>query len=204
MSQDSTELMPPEEAGSDHRKGQSFLRGLSTGSKFLFAILAVVLLVVILFAATKFFSSSSSTAPTFPSTGLPSSPQATATTAGTVTTFSGAYGNRDPFVPLVATTTTAASTPSSTTTTTPGGVVVPTTATTVVSQISLVSVSPVGTSPTAEVTVGSTSYPGLTVGTTFDSGAYKITAINQLTACATFTGGGSSRFQLCTGQAVLK
>ena len=204
MSQNSTELMAPEENPNDLAPKQGFFGRLSTGSKILLVILAVVLIIALVFAASKLFSSPSSTSPTLPPAGTPGTSEATTTTGATVTTFSGAYGNRDPFVPLVAATVTTTASASTTTTTAPSGVVVPTTATTVASQISLVSVSPVGTSPTAEVTVGSTSYPGLTVGTTFDSGAYKITAINQSTACATFTSGGSSSFQLCTGQAVLK
>ncbi|MDA8263204.1 MAG: hypothetical protein M0Z47_10295 [Actinomycetota bacterium] len=208
MSQNSTELMAPEEGGADPGSGQGFFGRLSSGSKVLLAILAVVLVIAIIFAVAKLFgsSNSSSTAPVLPPAGSPATSEATTTTTGgTATTFSGAYGNRDPFVPLVAATVvTSAPTASPTTTTAPSGVVVPTTATTVPSQISLVSVSPAGTSPTAEVSVGSTTYPGLTVGTTFANGAYKITSIDQSTACATFTGGGSSSFQLCTGQAVLK
>ncbi len=207
MSQNSTELIPRQEGDTDPGSGQGFFGRLSSGSKVLLVILAIVLVIAIIFAVSKLVSSpTGSSSPTLPPAGTPGTSEATTTTAGgTVTTFSGAYGNRDPFVPLVAATVTTVQSVSTTTTTTaPGGVVVPTTATTVPSQISLVSVSPVGASPTAEVSVGSTSYPGLTVGTSFANGAYKITAINQSTACATFTGGGSSSFQLCTGQAVLK
>ena len=204
MSQNSTELIATEENSNDAEPKHGFFGRLSTGSKILLVILAVVLIIALVYAASKIFSSSSSSSPTLPPAGSPETSEATTTTGATVTTFAGSYGNRDPFVPLVAATVTTTASASTTTTSAPSGVVVPTTATTVASQISLVSVSPAGASPTAEVMVGSTSYPGLTVGTTFDNGAYKVTAINQSTACATLTNGGSSNFQLCTGQAVLK
>ncbi len=212
MSQNASEVIAPDSGNAPGGQGGSFFSRMSTSSKILAGILAVVVLAVVIFALVGIASSPSSTStsstPILPS-ATPSTSSPTTTAGSTGTTLYQVYGSRDPFVPLTLATAsaTASPSPSSPTTTVASstGVVTPTsTVTTTPSQIALVSVSPVGQPAVAQVTVNGTSFAGLTSGTSFDNGAYTITAINQATGCATFTNGGSTAFQICLAQAVLK
>ena len=219
MSQNATEVIEQEAGGDAPSSGGNFFSRASVSSRILMVIGAVVVLGVIAFALVKALSGSSTSSPTLPIASTPITSPAPTTTSATATTQFVGYGNRDPFVALTVVsqqlvsaspnTTVYGGTTNTTvyggTTSGTGGVVTPTsTVTTTPSQVALVAVSPLGQPAVAQVTVNGTSYAGLTPGVTFDNGSYTITAIDQTSGCATFTNGGSSPFQICLNQAVLK
>ncbi len=196
----------------------SKLKGGGASSRRTLLIGALALVVILIgvggYLYVKGNASSSPSTLSTPSLPTVTSSTTTSTTLPGVTTTILNYGNKDPFVPLVASTaTTAASSPTTSatgsTTTLAGGststtlVSLTTTTTGSPSQIALISVSPVGQPAVAQVSVNGTVYSGITPGQTVGV-SYVLTSIDQTTGCATFSNGGANPFELCLNQAIVK
>lgn len=215
MSDQNTEVRPPIENRALEVSKKPFLGGRITRNN---AIAIGIALIAIVGVGTYLVLNKSNSTPT--ATLNTQTPPVTSTTPASITTTTNnagsnsqqIYGSKDPFVSLespsttaVFTTTTVAGTVGTTSTgVTSTTLVTPsTTSSSIPSQLVLVSVSPVGQPPTAEVTVNGITFPGLTPGQSF-AGSFVITAINQSTGCSTFTNSGANPFQICLNQAVTK